>query len=166
MRVYIFFSAFEQNYQEGLTGGAAGLAGVSGPPSVTKEVPTSLPERNITAQHESRLLEYLLTNYNRHVRPVLNHTKNVTVNVGITLTQIFDMVSIIIFLRFRLFPLFKKFWQVESHEYEVKFIKRMFRRQHSCGQMIQTIMYAIQKFKFSSHMKESEMERRQIETKA
>ena len=104
-----FFSAFEQNYQEGLTGGAAGLAGVSGPPSVTKEVPTSLPERNITAQHESRLLEYLLTNYNRHVRPVLNHTKNVTVNVGITLTQIFDMVSIIIFLRFRLFPLFKKF---------------------------------------------------------
>ena len=103
MRVYIFFSAFEQNYQEGLTGGAAGLAGVSGPPSVTKEVPTSLPERNITAQHESRLLEYLLTNYNRHVRPVLNHTKNVTVNVGITLTQIFDMVSIIIFLRFPLF---------------------------------------------------------------
>ena len=79
------------------------MAGVSGPPSVTKEVPTSLPERNITAQHESRLLEYLLTNYNRHVRPVLNHTKNVTVNVGITLTQIFDMVSIIIFLRFPLF---------------------------------------------------------------
>ena len=107
--LYFFFSAFEQNYQEGLTGGAAGLAGVSGPPSVTKEVPTSLPERNITAQHESRLLEYLLTNYNRHVRPVLNHTKNVTVNVGITLTQIFDMVSIIIFLRFRRFPLFKKF---------------------------------------------------------
>ena len=88
-----FFSAFEQNYQEGLTGGAAGLAGVSGPPSVTKEVPSTLPERNFTAQHESRLLEYLLTNYNRHVRPVLNHTKNVTVNVGITLTQIFDMVS-------------------------------------------------------------------------
>ena len=88
-----FFSAFEQNYQECLTGRAAGSASNSGPPSVTREVPTSLPERNLSAQHESRLLEYLMTNYNRHVRPVLNHTKNVTVNVGITLTQIFDMVS-------------------------------------------------------------------------
>ena len=103
------------------------MAGVSGPPSVTKEVPSTLPERNFTAQHESRLLEYLLTNYNRHVRPVLNHTKNVTVNVGITLTQIFDMVSN--------FGIFFKFDNLKnlrqaSHEfeYEVNFIQRMFRQ--------------------------------------
>ena len=44
-------------------------------------------------QHESRLLHYLLTNYNRQVRPLLDHSGNITVSVGITLTQIFDMVS-------------------------------------------------------------------------
>jgi hypothetical protein len=42
-------------------------------------------------QHESRLLHYLLTNYNRQVRPLLDHSGNITVSVGITLTQIFDM---------------------------------------------------------------------------
>jgi hypothetical protein len=44
-------------------------------------------------QEESRLLNYLMANYDREVRPVYNASKAVVVRVGITLTQIFDMVS-------------------------------------------------------------------------
>ena len=139
-----FFSAFEQNYQEGLTGGAAGLAGVSGPPSVTKEVPATLPERNFTAQHESRLLEYLLTNYNRHVRPVLNHTKNVTVNVGITLTQIFDMVSNFgIFFKFDNLKIYVKL--VMNLNMKLILYNECFDK--ICGQMIKESESTIQKVK-------------------
>ena len=47
-------------------------------------------------QQESRLLTHLMENYDREVRPVYNATKAVVVKVGITLTQIFDMVSIIL----------------------------------------------------------------------
>jgi hypothetical protein len=35
---------------------------------------------------------YLMKNYNREVRPVVNASTAVVVHVGITLTQIFDMV--------------------------------------------------------------------------
>ena len=41
-------------------------------------------------------MTHLMENYDREVRPVYNATKAVVVKVGITLTQIFDMVSIII----------------------------------------------------------------------
>ena len=44
-------------------------------------------------QEESRLLTYLMENYDREVRPVYNASHAVEVKVGITLTQIFDMVS-------------------------------------------------------------------------
>ena len=44
-------------------------------------------------QEESRLLNHLMTNYDREVRPVYNASHKVVVSVGITLTQIFDMVS-------------------------------------------------------------------------
>ena len=44
-------------------------------------------------QEESRLLNYLMGKYDREVRPVYNASKPVVVRVGITLTQIFDMVS-------------------------------------------------------------------------
>ena len=43
-------------------------------------------------QEESRLLNYLKANYDREVRPVYNASKAVVVRVGITLTQVFDMV--------------------------------------------------------------------------
>ena len=43
-------------------------------------------------QDESRLLTYLMSNYDREVRPVFNVSETVQVHVGITLTQIFDMV--------------------------------------------------------------------------
>ena len=39
------------------------------------------------------LQTYLMKNYNREVRPVVNASTAVVVHVGITLTQIFDMVS-------------------------------------------------------------------------
>ena len=44
-------------------------------------------------QQESLLLTHLMENYDREVRPVINASQAVVVRVGITLTQIFDMVS-------------------------------------------------------------------------
>ena len=44
-------------------------------------------------QEESQLLKYLMQNYDREVRPVINVSTAMKVKVGITLTQIFDMVS-------------------------------------------------------------------------
>ena len=95
---------------EGMTGGAAGLAGVSGhaTPSLTP-VPgslgdsstiSSLPVKPTREQQESRLLAYLMQNYDKQVRPLVNHNGNITVHVGITLTQIFDMVSLAGHLRY------------------------------------------------------------------
>ena len=82
-----------------MTGGAAGLAGVSGPatPSLTPVPPTTDldPRTKMAAQFEAKLLTYLLRDYDRRVRPVTNHNSNVTVHVGITLTQIFDMVRLL-----------------------------------------------------------------------
>lgn len=87
--------------QEGMTRGAAGLAGVSsGPVTPSLSQLTTIPPDELNpiksqkmTHHESRLLNYLLTNYNNKVRPILDHNGNITVHVGITLTQIFDMVS-------------------------------------------------------------------------
>ena len=50
-------------------------------------IPPPKPQKD-----ESKLLAYLMQNYDRDVRPVVNVNDNVTVHVGITLTQIFDMV--------------------------------------------------------------------------
>ena len=44
---------------------------------------------------ESKLLKYLMRNYDREVRPVVDPKTAMVVNVGITLTQIFDMVSFV-----------------------------------------------------------------------
>ena len=53
----------------------------------------SYSARRQTDQQESRLLSHLMENYDKEVRPVINASKAVEVRVGITLTQIFDMVS-------------------------------------------------------------------------
>ena len=60
---------------------------------------TALPPHNWypvkekqTQHHESRLLNYLLSNYDRKVRPIVDHKKNVTVHLGITLARIVDLV--------------------------------------------------------------------------
>lgn len=60
-------------------------------PATTELYPNmrQMPER---IQDESRLVNYLMQNYDREVRPVSDMRRNVTVKVGITLTQIFDMV--------------------------------------------------------------------------
>ena len=86
-----------------MTGGAAGLAGQSGhaTPSLTPIPGSSIPADSSTIssdipvkpsveQQESRLLAYLMKGYDRQVRPLPNHNGNITVHVGITLTQIFD----------------------------------------------------------------------------
>ena len=102
MLILFFFHAAEKDFpfnlnQEGTTGGAAGSAAMSDAASSFNAPPTISPGEKDPVkakqmQHESRLLHYLLKNYNKQVRPVLDHTENVTVHVGITLTQIFDMV--------------------------------------------------------------------------
>ena len=43
-------------------------------------------------QEESRLLRKLLNGYDRRVRPVIKASTKVNASIGITLTQIFDMV--------------------------------------------------------------------------
>ena len=45
-----------------------------------------------TIQEESRLLRKLLNGYDRRVRPVIKASTKVNASIGITLTQIFDMV--------------------------------------------------------------------------
>ena len=43
---------------------------------------------------QSRLEGILLKNYSKETRPVLNHTHNVTVTIGISLSRIHDMVRL------------------------------------------------------------------------
>lgn len=40
-----------------------------------------------------RLYDDLLSNYNRLIRPVANHTEKVTVKLGLRLSQLVDLVS-------------------------------------------------------------------------
>ena len=114
-----------------MTGGAAGLAGQSGhaTPSLTpipgssiaadsSTISSNIPVKPSVEQQESRLLAYLMKGYDRQVRPLTNHNGNITVHVGITLTQIFDMVRFSYF-DFRLLMqifwlLFFKSWLVNS----------------------------------------------------
>ena len=128
--ILILFTALEQHF-EGMTGGAAGLAGQSGhaTPSLTpipgssiaadsSTISSNIPVKPSVEQQESRLLAYLMKGYDRQVRPLTNHNGNITVHVGITLTQIFDMVRFSYF-DFRLLMqifwlLFFKSWLVNS----------------------------------------------------
>ena len=41
-----------------------------------------------------RLYDDLLSNYNRLIRPVVNHTQKVTVKLGLRLSQLVDLVSL------------------------------------------------------------------------
>ena len=49
-----------------------------------------------------RLYDDLLSNYNRLIRPVINHTEKVTVKLGVSLSQIVELVSITIFIFIKL----------------------------------------------------------------
>lgn len=51
------------------------------------------PSPNVKKTDEQRLLEVLLNGYNSDTRPVFNASHPVQVSLGITLTQIFDVVS-------------------------------------------------------------------------
>jgi nicotinic acetylcholine receptor len=50
-----------------------------------------ISEHNLT--DEQRLLSTLMTSYSSETRPVYNASDPVEVRVGITLTQLFDVVS-------------------------------------------------------------------------
>ena len=41
-----------------------------------------------------RLYDDILSNYNRLIRPVVNHTEKVTVKLGLRLSQLVDLVSV------------------------------------------------------------------------
>ncbi len=86
----LFYSLASEN--DGVSSSAPSAPmGITNP--LTPEVrplPEPLVQQGI--QEESRLLSYLMRNYDREVRPVINVSSKVTVLVGITLTQIFDMV--------------------------------------------------------------------------
>jgi len=43
-----------------------------------------------------RLYDDLLSNYNRLIRPVINHTEKVTVKLGVSLSQIVELIILII----------------------------------------------------------------------
>jgi hypothetical protein len=45
---------------------------------------------------EQRLLNHLLAQYEPSVRPVLNSSHTITVKLGLTLTNIFDMVRVML----------------------------------------------------------------------
>ena len=47
-----------------------------------------------------RLYDDLLSNYNRLIRPVVNHTEKVTVKLGISLSQLVELVSRILCILF------------------------------------------------------------------
>ena len=47
-----------------------------------------------------RLYDDLLSNYNRLIRPVINHTEKVTVKLGVSLSQIVELVSCLDFIYF------------------------------------------------------------------
>ena len=42
-----------------------------------------------------RLYDDLLSNYNRLVRPVSNHTEQITVKLGVRLSQLVELVSLL-----------------------------------------------------------------------
>lgn len=44
---------------------------------------------------EGRLLKYILYNYDKAVRPVINATTSVKVFLGLTLTHIFNIVNLL-----------------------------------------------------------------------
>ena len=51
------------------------------------------PEIKLELNDEKRLLDILMDRYDRDVRPVRNASHPIIIELGITLTQIFDMVS-------------------------------------------------------------------------
>jgi hypothetical protein len=67
------------------------------PPSFVDELlledHTKKEDSQLREQQEKVLLQKLMDGYERDVRPVINASHPVVIRVGITLTQIFDMVS-------------------------------------------------------------------------
>ena len=54
---------------------------------------TLVIENTLANPDAKRLYDDLLSNYNRLIRPVSNHTEKVTVKLGLRLSQLVDLVS-------------------------------------------------------------------------
>lgn len=80
----------------GATGGGGSDAGFTGEGSGESASPQV---GVIREQQEKLLLQQLMRGYERDVRPVRNASHAVVVQVGITLTQIFDMVRMLFLLQ-------------------------------------------------------------------
>lgn len=52
------------------------------------------PEEMANIPDEQRLMNHIMRGYEKAVRPVRNATTAVIIRMGLTLTQIFDMVSV------------------------------------------------------------------------
>ena len=85
-----------------------------------------------------RLYDDLLSNYNRLIRPVINHTEKVTVKLGVSLSQIVELVSkICFFYKFRLLSFYLRvlsqkggkrgpspFSEIQSFSFRADFLRK------------------------------------------
>ena len=63
---------------------------------------------------ERKLVEYLLKNYDNSIRPVRNASHPVMIRLGITLTQIFDLViKVSLFMILQIFYIQMKFNKIQ-----------------------------------------------------
>ena len=69
-------------------------------PSLTHPPPVG----SLQGEYQRRLYKELMENYNRLERPVLNDSNPVLVELGMTLLQIIDVVSLCVYFRPRPFP--------------------------------------------------------------
>ena len=64
--------------------------------SMSENSMTMVPsEEDYQTNDEKKLLNYLMRNYDKRIRPVKNVSSPVLIRLGITLTQIVDLVSYI-----------------------------------------------------------------------
>ncbi|KAH3832550.1 hypothetical protein DPMN_086504 [Dreissena polymorpha] len=64
----------------------------------------AIPSHERGVPDEQRLMNYLFQGYERTVRPVRNASTPVVIRMGLTLTQIFDMVNMQLFVSFLYLP--------------------------------------------------------------
>ena len=106
---------FKLSESSGVVGGGGGdndNEGALEPVTVVPPIESVLATKG--DQDEKILLQYLMRGYERDVRPVRNSSQPVVIEVGITLTQIFDMV---------IYPLSSSTYLLHTHDlisYEIQ----------------------------------------------
>ena len=101
LNFWLDFTASVSNLEDGMVGGGgrttptikSGANSLNPKPDSPAFNRKDLLSDQPPTQDESKLLNSLLNGYDRRVRPVINASTPVITSIGITLTQIFDMVS-------------------------------------------------------------------------